>query len=353
MPDDAGITGRFYRAYLSLLSANPDEVKKVSESKEASSIAQANVRLSVALGERMDALAKDPNWKGVDEMNDPASPFNLANLKQALTNQAREFCYQFDANGQLVTWAKGERGRVRTYNLPGMLVGGVDVHNHPSEEGSPGKSGRPFGWTFSDADFLSYRKSGVAVGLVYSREGEYRMDFPPEYSKRSRYELESSMAVYNARFTAIQQAAQRVLYDAAISRPDLNVKSLYESVNKMAGVMMLGLTEDTCAKLGVKFTFTPNKGYEDWKPTKVDLGDAKAQQGLFGSMTKPSPEFKILNGRKPPHLTTFTAPPVVTARGYTIGEAKDVKAPRKPRKPREPKTEPTQSTQPNNNYYRL
>ena len=57
MPDDAGITDNFYRVYLALLSSNPDNVKMVSESKEASNLAQANVRLAVALGERMDALA--------------------------------------------------------------------------------------------------------------------------------------------------------------------------------------------------------------------------------------------------------------------------------------------------------
>jgi hypothetical protein len=352
MPDDAGITANFYKAYLSLLETYPDEVRKASESKEASSLEQANVRLAVALGERMDALARDPNWKGVDEMNDPASPFNLANLKQGITNQAREFCYQFDANGQLVTWAKGERGRVRTYSLPGMLRGGVDVHNHPTEEGDS-DGGRPFGWTFSDADFVSYNRSGVAVGLVYSREGEYRLDFTPEYSQKSRISIETEMYDFNSRIRAVQMAASNVLSIAIRINKGIKVKQLHEAVSKMAGMMMLAETEKTAKNLGAKFTFTPNKGYEDWKPLPVDLRDTKSQSEAFKAAMVPSPEHKVNNGRKPPHLTTFTAPPVVTARGYTIGEAKDVKAPRKPRKPREPKAEPTQSTQPNNNYYRL
>ena len=343
MPDDAGMTANFYKAYLALQSTFPDEVKKVSESKEASNLAQANVRLAVALGERMDALARDPNWKGNDEMNDPASPFNLANIKQAITNQAREFSYQYDANGQLVTWAKGERGRVRSYNLPGMLRGGVDVHNHPTEDE------RPFGWTFSDTDFLSYRNSGVAVGLVYAREGEYRLDFTPEYSQKSRLVVEAEMFGFNTRIQAIQSAAQGVLFNAIRMNPSMNIKSLHEAVSKMAGMVMLAETESTAKSLGAKFTFKPNKGYEDWKPLPVNLRDTKSQGEAFKAALSPSPEHKIQSGRKPPHLVSFVPPPVVTARGFTIGEARDVKAPRKPRTPK-PKEEPPQTS---SNYYRL
>jgi hypothetical protein len=337
------MTANFYKAYLALQSAHPDEVKKVSESKEASNLAQANVRLAVALGERMDALARDPNWKGNDEMNDPTSPFNLKNIKQAITNQVREFSYQYDANGQLVTWAKGERGRVRSYNLPGMLRGGVDVHNHPTEEE------RPFGWTFSDSDFLSYQKSGVAVGLVYAREGEYRLDLPAEYSKKSRFEVEAEMIGFNSRIKSIQSAAQSVLFNAIRMNPSMSVKGLHEAVSKMAGMVMLAETENTAKNLGVKFTFKPNKGYEDWKPLYANLRDEQKAGEAFKASLAPSPEHRIDNGRKPPHLVTFVPPPVVTARGFKIGEAKDVKAPRKPRTPK-PKEEPPQTS---NNYYRL
>ena len=344
MPDDAGITDNFYRVYLALLSSNPDNVKMVSESKEASNLAQANVRLAVALGERMDALAKDPNWKGNDDMNDPTSPFNLANIKQAITNQVREYSYQYDANGQLVAWAKGERGRVRSYNLPGMLRGGVDVHNHPTEEE------RPFGWTFSDSDFLSYQKSGVAVGLVYAREGEYRLDLPPEYSKKSRFAVEAEMYDFTARIKAVQSAANSVLFNAIRMNPSMSSKVLFEAVCKMAGMVMLAETEKVAKNLGVKFSFKPNKGYEDWKSLPVDLRDTNAQGEAFKAALSPSPEHKIQNVRKPPHLITFVQPPTVTARGFTIGEAKDVKAPRKPRTPKTPK-EPQEKS--NNNYYRL
>lgn len=344
MPDDAGIRDDFYKVYQALRQSQPDALQRHSESGEASDIAQANVRLAVALGERMDALEKDPNWKGVDQMNDPRSPFNLKNLKEALSNQSREFCYQFDANGQLVSWAKGTRGRVKSYNLPGMLRGGVDVHNHPSE------SERPFGWTFSDADFISYNRSGVAVGIVHSREGEYRLDIPPEFSQKSRIVLEAETSVFKDRFMATQRAAQQVLYEAVRTRPDMNIKSIHETVCKLAGVIMLKDTEDFCQKLGIKFTFTPNKGYEDWKPLGIDIYDGPSTKSAFQSLSKASPEHKISSGRKPPHLASFKEPPAVTARGYTIGEPRDVKAPRKPRTPKV-KEEPQESS--NNNYFRL
>jgi hypothetical protein len=336
MPDDADLKSQFYTAYQTLKDRFPEVIKKSSEDKEASDLAQANIRLAVALAERMDALAKDPNWKGVDEMNDPKSPFNLDNLKKALTNQSREFCYQFDANGQLLSWAKGTKGRVKSYNLPGMLRGGVDVHNHPSDYGDE----RPFGWTFSDADFLSYNRSGVAVGIVHSREGEYRMDLPPDYAKRSRSDLEAYMSVYTVRFNAIQRAGQAILFDAIKRYPEMNTNNLHESVCKMAGVMMLKLTEDTCNKLGVKFTFKPNPGYEEWQPKKVDLFDTQGQQELFKSLSKPSPDFKIARGRVP-HLESFVAPKSAPAET----------APKKTRQPRQPK--PAEPTPTNNNYFRL
>lgn len=323
-------------------------MQEASENKEASNPIQAKMRIVVALGERMDALAKDPNWKGIDEMNDPRSPFNLENLKVALTNQPREFCYQFDANGQLVSWAKGTKGRVRTYSLPGMMKGGVDVHNHPSEEG------RPFGWTFSGADFVSYNNSGVAVGIVHSREGEYRLDLPEAFSKKSRAEVERLASDFDYRFNAIQSGAQVILNKAILDgvkqKDFISMKSMLTAVSRVAGQLMLAETEKMAATMGIKFTFTPNKGYEGWKPLASDA-DEKTKQAVFkDSVASPPPEFKIASGRKPPHLTTFKEPPIRIGGGFTIVGATDVRQPRKKREPKQ--AEPTQTTSPNK-YYNL
>jgi len=336
--------------YQLLKGMNPDGVKAASEGKEATGMAQAKMRLIVAIGERMEALAKDPNWKGNNEMNDPTSPFNLKNLKEALTNQSREFSYQFDANGDLVSWSKGTKGRVQSYYLKGMLKGGVDVHNHPSEKD------RPFGWTFSGQDFISYNNSGVAVGIVHSREGEYRLDFPDSFSQRSRAEVERMASDFDYRFNAIQSGAQMLL-NKAISEggrdgnPIVSLAVLLESVSRVAGQLMLAETQKVAKQIGAKFTFTPNKGYEGWKPLSFSDDNETRERNFKEIVANPSPEHKIVSGlRKPPHLTTFKAPPAVTARGYTIGEPRDVKAPRKPRTPK-PKEEPQESS--NNNYFRL
>lgn len=337
MPDNTKDRDDFYSDYQFIQGTSPSALKDAAEGKEASNLQQAKMRLIVAIGERMEALAKDPNWKGIDEMNDPTSPFNLKNIKEAITNQSREFCYQFDANGQLVSWAKGEKGRVRSYNLPGMLKGGVDVHNHPSEEG------RPFGWTFSGADFVSYNRSGVAVGIVYSREGEYRLEFPESFSKRNPAEIERLATMFDYKFAAIQDGASMVLNKALMDRVNAPLKVLHTAVSKLAGQIMLAETERVAAQFGAKFTFKPNKGYEDWKPLSLDADENTKQSAFKASLASPPPEFKITSGRKPPHLTTFKEPSPVTTRGFKIGKPRDVKP-----KPKEEPQEPS-----NNNYYRL
>jgi hypothetical protein len=349
MPANTADRDEFYYDYQLLKAGNPSALEAALDGKEATGPVQAKFRLIAAIGERMEALAKDPNWKGVDEMNDPKSPFNLKNLKEALTNQSREFSYQFDANGQLVSWSKGEKGRVVSYYLPGMLKGGVDVHNHPSEEE------RPFGWTFSGADFQSYSRSGVAVGIVHAREGEYRLDFPDSFSQKSREEVERLADDFDYRFNAIQSGAQMLLNGAiraGVGQKDIpSLRAMLTAVSRVAGQAMLAETERVAKQIGAKFTFTPNKGYEGWKPLDVNAGTTTPQSAYMESIKTPPPEHKIVSGlRKPPHLTTFKAPPAVTARGYIIGEPRDVKAPRKPRTPK-PKEEPQESS--NNNYFRL
>lgn len=334
----------FYSDYQYLQETGSASMQEALEKKEASSPSQGRIRLAVAIGERMEALAKDPNSKGIDEMNDPRSPFNLENLKVALTNQPREFCYQFDANGQLVSWARGTKGRVKTYCLSGMLKGGVDVHNHPSEDV------RPFGWTFSGADFISYNRSGVAVGIVHSREGEYRLDFPESFSQRSSAEVERMASNFDYKFNSIQSAASAILFKALTDRVNAPTAVLLTAVSRVVGQIMLAETEKMAADMGAKFTFKPNKGYEGWKPLPFDADENTKQAVFKDSVATPPPEFKIASGRKPPHLTTFNEPPLVTARGFTIGKATNVRQPRKKREPKQ--EEPTKPTSPNK-YYNL
>jgi hypothetical protein len=283
--------------YKQLQRLNPELIKEYTESKEASTKSQASVRLAIAHGERAEALARDPNWKGNDDLNDPKSPFNLKNLRESLTKQSREFCYQFDANGELVSWSKGNKGQVASFSLPGQMKGGTDIHNHPSDAASP------YGWTFSDNDFMSYARSGVAVGIVFSREGEYRLDLPESYSKLSTSKLAEELADYSVKNSAIQYAAQKMLVSVIQAYPNVGLDKLESSVAKVAGKLMLASTEDLCAKIGVNFTFTPNKGYETWKPLRMD-GAAENDKDFKENIANPSPLHTIVNHRIP-HMKAF------------------------------------------------
>ena len=297
MPFSEKLSEDYLIKYKQLQRQNPDLIKEYAESKEASTLAQASIRLAVAHGERVEAMAKDPNWKGKDELNDPKSPFNLKNLRESLTKQSREFCYQFDANGELVSWAKGSKGTVHSFSLPGQMKGGTDIHNHPSE------ADRPYGWTFSDNDFMSYARSGVAVGIVFAREGEYRLDLPESYSKLTPAKLAEELAFYSTKNSAIQYAAQKMLVSVIHAYPNVGLDKLESSVAKVAGKLMLASTEDLCEKIGVKFTFTPNNGYETWKPLRM-AGASENETDFKANIATPAPPHTIVNHRIP-HMKAF------------------------------------------------
>lgn len=257
---------------------------------------------------------------GKDEFVDPKSPFNYENLKASLPSESREFSFVYDKDGRLISWNRGQPGAVRTSYLPGSLRGGIDVHNHPVE------ADRPLGLAFSDADILSYHKSGAGLGIVFSREGEYRVKLPPDFEKLDRYKVEKATTNY----TKNQQLIWRAI-DASIASGVPKDKAY------MVGARMFNEEAEKLSQvLGLQFEFKPNNGYE-W----ISNGD---------KTTPPSPPAFANTSRLRPHKDNFVPPPAVTSRGYTIGEPKNVKAPRKPRTPK-PKQEPKEPS--NNNYFRL
>ena len=257
-----------------------------------------------------------------DEFTDPKSPFNYDNLKQAITNQEREFSYGFDKDGRLVNWARGDKGSASTRYLPGSLRGGVDVHNHPVTED------RPLGLSFSHTDIITYHNSGIGLGLVFSREGEYRVQCPPDFEKRSKGEVAAAVAQYKSNLGLVwmathQAIAQGIPKDKAYM---VSARMFNEEATKMAN------------KLGIKFEFKPNKGYE-W----ISNGEQTPPPSI--------PAFKTAS-KLWPHEETFKPPVATTNRGFRIGEVKNVRQPRKVATPApapKPKQEPSSPT----NYFRL
>jgi hypothetical protein len=264
---------------------------------------------------------------GKDELFDPRSPFNLENIKASITNQAREFAFKFDKDGRLISWARGNKGSVRNCYLPGSGLGGVDIHNHPVDDD------RPLGLSFSDTDIRGYHQSGVALGIVYTREGEYRVKFPAGFDKKFDFEVSSATRKYDSNLQLIWKATDKAI---AMGTP--------KDRAYMVAARMFNDEADKMAKvLGFEFEFIPAKGYE-WIANK--------------SETPPPapPAFQTASSLRP-HKDNFKPPAVVTARGFTIVGARDLKAPRKPRTPKvKPEPEPApQPSQPNNNnnYFRL
>ena len=259
---------------------------------------------------------------GKDEFVDPKSPFNYENLKASLPSESREFSFVYDKDGRLISWNRGEPGAVRTSYLPGSLRGGIDLHNHPVE------ADRPLGLAFSDADILSYHRSGAGLGIVLSREGEYRVKLPPDFERLDRYKVERATNNY----TKNQQLIWRAI-DASVAGGVPKDKAY------MVGARMFNEeAEKLSQELGLQFEFKPNKGYE-W----ISNGD---------KTTPPAPPAFANTSRLRPHKDNFVPPPAVTNRGFRIGEVKNVRQPRKVATPApapKPKQEPSSPT----NYFRL
>jgi hypothetical protein len=257
--------------------------------------------------------------KNKDELFDPSSPFNLDNVRKAVENQDREFSFIYDKDARLVGWKKGDEGSVESGFIPGSLRGGVDIHNHPV------KIDRPLGLSFSPSDFVSYHKSGVALGIVYSREGEYRVTLPPSFEAYDKKALRIFSEALDIQQNMITSAMNRAIYDT--------MKASRNEAFMVAARMMNAKTKDFCDTLGIKFEFKPNKGYE-W----ISSGEAVPPP-------KNLPDFKVVDTARP-HIDNFK-PERTTARGFTIGEAKDLRKPNPPK----PKKEPQEPS--NNNYFRL
>ena len=257
--------------------------------------------------------------KGKDELFDPSSPFNLDNVRKSIENQDKEFSFIYDKDARLVGWKKGDEGSVKSGFIPGSLRGGIDIHNHPV------KIDRPLGLSFSAADLISYHKSGVGVGIVYSREGEYRVTIPPSFEKYDKRLLRIVTETLEIAQNAITSAMNRSIYDTMVASRNEG--------HMVAARMMNAKTKELCDTLGIKFEFKPNKGYE-W----ISSGEKVPPP-------KNLPDFKVIDTARP-HIDNFK-PERTTARGFTIGEVKDLRKPRTPKPPKEPQ-EPT-----NNNYFRL
>lgn len=252
-----------------------------------------------------------------DELVDPNSPFNMENVRASIENQDKEFSFIYDKDGRLIGWAKGDEGSVKSGYIPGSLRGGVDIHNHPT------KVDRPLGMSYSPADFISYHTAGTAVGIVYAREGEYRVTMPPDFDlKHSKKSVEIAANTLEKTYSMIVAVMNESIY----GKMD---KSRNEAF--MAGAKMMNEeTKKLCDSFGIKFEFKPNKGFE-WL------------SGSGGPPPKDLPAFKTVDSRTP-HLDNFK-PNITTARGFKVGEAVSVKPPRKPRtKTQEP---------PPSNYYRI
>jgi hypothetical protein len=255
-----------------------------------------------------------------DEFTDPKSKYNYENLKAAITNQEREFSYSFDKDGRLINWSRGDGNSATTSYIPGSLRGGIDVHNHPVTES------RTLGLSFSQPDINGYHNSGIGLAIVFSREGEYRLQLPPAFEKLSKGEVAAATARYKTNLNLVWVAMHKSVSEGTPQDKAYMVtaRMFNEQTTKLAN------------ELGLKFQFIPNKGYE-WISSGAD------------GQVPSAPAFKT-SRKLWPHEETFTPPPATTRRGFTIGKIRNVRQPKKVAPPVDaPKQEPSKP----NNYYTL
>lgn len=254
-----------------------------------------------------------------DEFTDPRSPYNYDNLKATITDQQREFTYVFDKDGRLVNWARGDEGSASATFMPGSLRGGIDVHNHPVSEN------RPLGLSFSLPDITTYHTSGVGLGIVFAREGEYRLQCPPEFEKLSKADVLMACTDYKRELNLIWMASNKAIASGIPKDKAymVNARMFNEATTKLAN------------QLGIKFQFIPNKGYE-W----ISSGEQTPPPSI--------PEFKT-SKKLWPHEANFKPPVATTARGFRVLEPKPAKRQKKVAAPVQPQQEPPS----NNDYFRL
>lgn len=228
--------------------------------------------LAAKLKERLDGLVKDPNWKGNNDAMDPKSQYSLDNIKRTVTNEVNEHSYSFDKDGRFLGWASGTPGRVATPTLPGVMDGGIDVHNHPS------RADRPLGLPFSDGDFISYSQSKVALGVVFAREGEYRMELP----KGGVVINKQLLSVYRTQVQAAFRFAESEFIKQGGGSP--------EKLARLQHTLIQERCIATCAAMGIKYSFKPNPGFEELAPGAKFVADKG-----------PMPAFTMKNTKKGPH----------------------------------------------------
>lgn len=234
-----------------------------------------------------------------NERDDDRSPFSLKNMEEGLiareTDRGVEYAAFWDKDGELVAIFKGNKGSVGSYveapkgskmNGDTPIKGGVMTHTHPAEGVD-----RPFGYAFSGGDISVHNARELMETRAVAREGTYsfrgdqasipkaildQMNPQARESYTRMPKAEQSKVAF--RMMASQMKERTALGDTnplnPLNRAVQEVRTemrmatgIQPTIQKVLGskeflVRQLVYQKQMFESYGLKYEFTPAKGYE-------------------------------------------------------------------------------------------
>lgn len=224
--------------YLEQLGISKKEQKEIMENGKAT---ETFIDINV-----LRILKAIRDGKVTNEMLDKKFKFAIDKLIAKWANSEVEMMSAYDKNGMFLGYNTiGDKGKVYIQTAQGQLVGGTTLHSHPSEEG------RFFGGNFSVGDWKTFLYTGERKMVVTSKEGVYTLervgpvkltvsDINKSYVRTTVRTVLSTRNIKNDKTTKFGCSKT----DLAVWR-DQHVGS-----------------KELAAQAGIRYTFTPHKGFE-------------------------------------------------------------------------------------------
>lgn len=256
-----------------------------------------------------------------NERDDPRSPYSRENIEEGLmrreSDDGNEFAAFWDKDGELIAVFKGDKNSVASHfedksDRGKPTKGGTMTHSHPTEfDPYTGEVKRPFGFGFSGGDIQQHGLRELDETRAVAREGTYSFSTKGDTARIpdeiKRLMPADALARYEGSPPADKHAmAIRILAGISGEGHSLNpIDRAVRETEMKAGtrpfrevlgskdflVTQARLQKEMFEKFGVKWEFTPAKGYEDvaraiytntptaqtdWSDTSVDqLGRGK------------------------------------------------------------------------------
>lgn len=294
-----------------------------------------------------------------NERDDPTSRYSLDNIEESLlvreAQNGVEYGVYWDKDGELIGINRGTKGQVSSYR-PRDKDGNPNTrdatftHTHPSETAA----GRELGLSFSPSDVNNHGDYERKETRAVAREGTYILRGKAELSDEARKQLSrsSSGQTLLRSYDSTQDPYIRSRIATSILAKEIDSTNIrlqrtggsmfghesnrdgtWFSSAKFATLMAVEHA-NLCRKYGLQYEFKAKAGFEQMEKIVMgrfnpsdsasELAKIPARPDVIARGQFPQPR-----GNPPVDAKGNTVPlarqPIVTARGFKIGEAVDVR----------------------------